>query len=569
MAKNTKNTMIRFIVENRLFSGSRKSLESKTWSELSEIIDLTGYRDEYKIYLSTAEEDNNFSKLTDFTIGNLVGVAEEKIKEKGIQTIFCIEFQNNIFNYRLLSTKTAKREDYLSTYYGLFLYHAYKESEKNIRDRTIETLSAKTAEKWPYEITGHRVEIPEDVKDIICDPGYIRDLTESINDAITDYIDAVSNGIENLTWMIDFCKDISDIGKNNYLESRQVFSDFEIKYASKQSLFSLKSLENKSKEVIEVIYDISCVLSACMRISLGLSNKNSGETLIKTVEYLEHKPKDKYDPHNVSALSCSTTLKIRLESENDFDDPKTIESYSMSYILDYIRKHGCIITDCKPINEGASKILKIKVNRFKEDFSLRFCDSDQDIDLCIQLVNDYYREFHPKVTWKNNDYSISKMAEKGLKGIINQDGEFEGKQWRALGYFEEQGLVAFVDSKNRVDGNLELGIALTRRGYRGQFLVSSLIWYHILDNYASPVFTGTYETNKPMKDILERCGFHDHYLVDGNKQSSKVKERFSVDEIPSSGDEPTNVNELSHYYMRVSEQSIVFDKLVKECSENG
>ena len=569
MAKNTKNTMIRFIVENRLFSGSRKSLESKTWSELSEIIDLTGYRDEYKIYLSTAEEDNNFSKLTDFTIGNLVGVAEEKIKEKGIQTIFCIEFQNNIFNYRLLSTKTAKREDYLSTYYGLFLYHAYKESEKNIRDRTIETLSAKTAEKWPYEITGHRVEIPEDVKDIICDPGYIRDLTESINDAITDYIDAVSNGIENLTWMIDFCKDISDIGKNNYLESRQVFSDFEIKYASKQSLFSLKSLENKSKEVIEVIYDISCVLSACMRISLGLSNKNSGETLIKTVEYLEHKPKDKYDPHNVSALSCSTTLKIRLESENDFDDPKTIESYSMSYILDYIRKHGCIITDCKPNNEGASKILKIKVNRFKEDFSLRFCDSDQDIDLCIQLVNDYYREFHPKVTWKNNDYSISKMAEKGLKGIINQDGEFEGKQWRALGYFEEQGLVAFVDSKNRVDGNLELGIALTRRGYRGQFLVSSLIWYHILDNYASPVFTGTYETNKPMKDILERCGFHDHYLVDGNKQSSKVKERFSVDEIPSSGDEPTNVNELSHYYMRVSEQSIVFDKLVKECSENG
>ena len=569
MAKNTKNTMIRFIVENRLFSGSRKSLESKTWSELSEIIDLTGYRDEYKIYLPTAEEDNNFSKLTDFTIGNLVGVAEEKIKEKGIQTIFCIEFQNNIFNYRLLSTKTAKREDYLSTYYGLFLYHAYKESEKNIRDRTIETLSAKTAAKWPYEITGHRVEIPEDVKDIICDPGYIRDLTESINDAITDYIDAVSNGIENLTWMIDFCKDISDIGKNNYLESRQVFSDFEIKYASKQSLFSLKSLENKSKEVIEVIYDISCVLSACMRISLGLSNKNSGETLIKTVEYLEHKPKDKYDPHNVSALSCSTTLKIRLESENDFDDPKTIESYSMSYILDYIRKHGCIITDCKPINEGASKILKIKVNRFKEDFSLRFCDSDQDIDLCIQLVNDYYREFHPKVTWKNNDYSISKMAEKGLKGIINQDGEFEGKQWRALGYFEEQGLVAFVDSKNRVDGNLELGIALTRRGYRGQFLVSSLIWYHILDNYASPVFTGTYETNKPMKDILERCGFHDHYLVDGNKQSSKVKERFSVDEIPSSGDEPTNVNELSQYYMRVSEQSIVFDKLVKECSENG
>lgn len=569
MAKNTKNTMIRFIVENRLFSGSRKSLESKTWSELSEIIDLTGYRDEYKIYLSTAEEDNNFSKLTDFTIGNLVGVAEEKIKEKGIQTIFCIEFQNNIFNYRLLSTKTAKREDYLSTYYGLFLYHAYKESEKNIRDRTIETLSAKTAAKWPYEITGHRVEIPEDVKDIICDPGYIRDLTESIKDAITDYIDAVSNGIENLTWMIDFCKDISDIGKNNYLESRQVFSDFEIKYVSKQSLFSLKSLENKSKEVIEVIYDISCVLSACMRISLGLSNKNSGETLIKTVEYLEHKPKDKYDPHNVSALSCSTTLKIRLESENDFDDPKTIESYSMSYILDYIRKHGCIITDCKPINEGASKILKIKVNRFKEDFSLRFCDSDQDIDLCIQLVNDYYREFHPKVTWKNNDYSISKMAEKGLKGIINQDGEFEGKQWRALGYFEEQGLVAFVDSKNRVDGNLELGIALTRRGYRGQFLVSSLIWYHILDNYASPVFTGTYETNKPMKDILERCGFHDHYLVDGNKQSSKVKERFSVDEIPSSGDEPTNVNELSQYYMRVSEQSIVFDKLVKECSENG
>ena len=72
-----------------------------------------------------------------------------------------------------------------------------------------------------------------------------------------------------------------------------------------------------------------------------------------------------------------------------------------------------------------------------------------------------------------------------------------------------------------------------------------------------------------MKDILERCGFHDHYLVDGNKQSPRVKERFSVDEIPSSGGEPTNVNELSHYYMRVSEQSIVFDKLVKECSENG
>lgn len=561
MLKNTKKTMKRFIVEKGLFSG--RSIEYKRWDELSEIIESKGYSKEYEEYRLATEDNEDFSKLTDFTIGNLLRAAEKKIKEKGIQTIPCIEFYNGIFNYRLLSSKAAIRADYLSTYYGLFLYHAYKVSEENITGKQIKTLSDKTSEKWPYEITGHREEIPDDVKDIICDSDHIRYLTLSVDEAITDYIKAVPNGIENLNWMIDFCKDISNIGKNNYLENRQTFSNFEIKYAASESLVSL---ENRYKDVI---YDISCVLSACMRISLGLSNKNSGETLIKTVEYLEHKPKDKYDPHNVSALSCSTTLKIRLESENDFDNPKTIESYSMSYILDYIRKHGCIITDCKPINEGASKILKITVNRFQSDLSLRFCDSDQDIDLCIQFVHDYYREFHPKVTWKNNDYSISKMAEKGLKGIINQDGELEGKQWRALGYFEEQGLVAFVDSKNRVDGNLELGIALTRRGYRGQFLVSSLIWYHILDNYASPVFTGTYETNKPMKDILERCGFHDHYLVDGNKQSPRVKERFSVDEIPSSGGEPTNVNELSHYYMRVSEQSIVFDKLVKECSENG
>lgn len=563
MAKSTKDTMRKFITKKGSFSSTK--LKYLTKPELKKIIEKAGWTDEYEKDLLISEKEYNSSKLVDFRIGSLISAIREKVKENDVQKIFCIEFPsckaNYKFNYCLLTVKDANSKDYLSTYYGLFLYYAYKVFKENISQKQLEVLEKKSVSRWAYDITAYREEIPEDVQDIICSPVYIKNLTLGINEAITDYIREVSNGIENLNWMIDFCKDISDIGKNNYLESRQVFSDFEIKYASGESILSL------GYGIEDVIYDISCVLSACMRISLGLSNKNSSETLIETVEYLEHKPKDKYDPHNVSALSCSTALKIRLESENDFDNPKTIESYSMSYILDYIRDNGCIITDCKPINEGSSKILKIKVNRFKEDFSLRFCDSDQDIDLCIQLVNDYYREFHPKVTWKNNDYSISKMAEKGLKGIINQDGEFEGKQWRALGYFEEQGLVAFVDSKNRVDGNLELGIALTRNGYRGQYLVSSLIWYHILDNYASPVFTGTYETNKPMKDILERCGFHDHYLVDGNKQSPKVKERFSVDEIPSSGGEPTNVNELSHYYMRVSEQSIVFDKLVKECSK--
>lgn len=542
----TKKVMRRFFAEQGTFSDE---IENMKKVDMENYIEANGLSEKLKKFALKS----NSSELADFRVGSLLCAVKDTLRSKDIQEAFYINIET--LNIEVFPAVKAKEQDYLKTYCGLFLYHNYKTSPKDITEGKLSILENEMSKV--YDINRFKSELSETIRNTIGDKEYIENLALSIEDAITDYIKVAASGKQNLVWIVDFCKEIAEVGKNKYLESKQIFSDFEIKYASSESrLF----LDHKSKDII---HDISNVLSACMRISFGLSNKNNGKKLIKTVEYLEHKPKDKYDPHNVSALACSTALKIRLESINEF---KSIESYSMSYILDYIRRNGCIIKYCEPINEGSSKILKIIVSSLKGALSLRFCDRTQDIDSCIELVKKHEREFHPKVTWKNNDYSIVKMCEKGLKGIRNQDGELEGKQWRALGYFDDQGVLAFVDCKHRVDSNLELGIALTHPDLRGKYLVSSLIWYHILDNYASPVFTGTYETNEPMKHILEKCGFHDHYLVDGNKQSPRVKERFSVDDIPSSGGYPKNVNELSHYYMRVSEQSIVFDKLVKECS---
>ena len=233
--------------------------------------------------------------------------------------------------------------------------------------------------------------------------------------------------------------------------------------------------------------------------------------------------------------------------------------YSVDRLLNYVLDNACIIQNVHLNSEN--NCIDVTVNSFYNDnFTLEWCDEQDQIDACVNLVREYRNEFHKKLGWKNHNYRIDEMCEDGL-------GHGLSGKWRALAYFQmyhgnEKDICAFCDVKRRIDSNVELGIAICQPELRNQDFVSSLIFFHILNEFGSYIYGGTYDGNRPMKAIFEKCGFKEHlnYDYENRVESYRVRERF-VTEFP-----PENLDELkdSVYYQRQSLQSEVLGKFIIE-----
>lgn len=508
--------------------------------------------------------------LKDFRISSLINGINESLKERKLNTFCTLKVDdshtrtNIAFEYReICNFREINSQSILFLLMGIFVYTP-SDTEKSIAGNDIYTINS-------YLSRGAtRSNLKKGLADIKpyvidCLSKYTSNLTGNIFTIIKRYIyHNTFNAVEykrRISCLIDWCLTISDIGKQDNTFGK-LFSDFKLKYVSDEFNFEFDPLND------DRLKDIAEIFSACLQLSLEYSNINDERrTIIKAVDHLDSKPTFKFDPYTVdmsyqeyfSNLTCSTALKYRLISEEDADDPNIKECFSLAYILNFIQKNACLIRDLQPnINE---KSLDIYVNQFQPstEFTMRFCDTDEDIDKCIQLVYNHQNEFLPKVTWKNNNYSIYQMSIKGLK---------TEKKWRALAYFKkyngQENILSYVDCKQRIDGNIELGVALSSDKYRRSGLVTSLIYYHILNNFFATIFTGTYDTNKPMKNVLKNCGFSDHYIIDQEKKqkSNVIRERFEV--IPEPGQEPQNVNRDSYYYMRLPEQLKLYEALSKK-----
>lgn len=498
--------------------------------------------------------------LKDFRMGSLVVEIRESLKKQEIRHFCTLEFiiGDQYFRYKAIDGfSRINHTAILSLLMGLFVYTAPNSKKTVDTGDVYDVYSFLNRPSNISHITKYENDILPAMIDILSK--YTSNLTDNIFSIIKRYIATFDKvEYENRTGcLIDWCKAISDIGEKDVTYGKK-FSDFKLKYGSN----AFNQLNDDNLRIIAEVF------SACLQLSLEYSNTGKGRTpIIKTVDYLESKPHAKFDPYTVdmsyqeyfSKLTCSTALKFCLISDEDADDPNIKECFSLPYILNFIQQNACLIRNLQPNIDERS--LDIYVNQFQtsNEYTLRFCDSDEDIDKCINLVYKYQNEFLPKVTWKNNNYSIYQMSIKGLK---------TGKKWRALAYFKkyngQEHLISFVDYKQRIDSNIELGIALSNDKYRGSGLVTSLIYYHILNNFFAPMFTGTYDTNKPMKDILKNCGFTDHYIIDHElkQKSNVIRERFEV--IPEPGQEPQNVNRDSYYYIRLPEQLKVYETLSRE-----
>lgn len=279
-----------------------------------------------------------------------------------------------------------------------------------------------------------------------------------------------------------------------------------------------------------------------------------------------------YDPHReMSFIECqnelthSTAVKFCLISEEKREKENKKTYYLLERALAFLKGHACVILNID-IDESTDDTLNIYVREFYNyQCILEFCDDDiLQIPACIKLVEDNKQDFIKKLSWKKYDYDIVEMCKVGL---------LKQQKWRALAYFDvyedTKDIICFCDTKRRIDGNVELGIAVCRKDRRNQDLVSSLIFYHMLYNYGSRIYGGTAEANEPMNRVFKRCGFKEHMNYDHDKklQSIRVRERFTSEKPPESDDKLIN----SIYYQRHSLQEDVVNKLIikkKEAHKN-
>lgn len=486
--------------------------------------------------------------VEDFTIGNIcnslcaaLGVGERKPGKP----FFSIKSNEKKYTYTLVSK--MNKEDCIDLLLGFLVYDkSVLEHEKLFKDID----GAGNAHNRTRLLQNGR-ELPDSFKEIIQNTS-IEDLKSNIYKALEKYLEyrSVEKNI------LEFAQCVSLRGIKEPYTTERVFYDFRKKYSDSNT-----SIEK------DFLDDVTAVFAKCLMIAFHTSNMNRYETDdFKLVPSIKQKSKEKYiyDPHRAfsyagSQLVQSTALKFCLISKRKQEEALKKIYYSVDRLLNYVLDNACIIQNVQLNSEN--NCIDVTVNSFYNDnFTLEWCDEQDQIDACVNLVREYRNEFHKKLGWKNHNYRIDEMCEDGL-------GHGLSGKWRALAYFQmyhgnEKDICAFCDVKRRIDSNVELGIAICQPALRNQDFVSSLIFFHILNEFGSYIYGGTYDGNTPMMAIFEKCGFKEHlnYDYENRVESYRVRERF-VTEFP-----PENLDELkdSVYYQRQSLQSEVLGKFIIE-----
>lgn len=485
--------------------------------------------------------------IHDFSIGSILTLLEDVVNGKPFFTID-IDKQGN-GKYVYIPTDKQNKLDCLRLVFGLLVYN------KNI-DGMFDAERIDPFENWLSESTdtklrNHSLKITSAFRKVI-DHLNKDDLTCRIIDVLNKYF----GNSNKYDYLYEFCKIISNRGILQPYNTVSTYQDFLDKYSDVADL----------PDTYDFINDAAEVLSETLMFSFNIDNVTRDEkSSYRVVNFICNKSRDdcNYDPHReMSFIECqneltqSTAVKFCLISEEKREKENKKTYYSLERTLAFLKGHACVILNID-IDESTDDTLNIYVREFYNyQCILEFCDDDiLQIPACIKLVEDNKQDFIKKLSWKKYDYDIVEMCKVGL---------LKQQKWRALAYFDvyedTKDIICFCDTERRIDGNVELGIAVCRKDRRNQDLVSSLIFYHMLYNYGSRIYGGTAEANEPMNRVFKRCGFKEHMNYDHDKklQSIRVRERFTSEKLPESDDKLIN----SIYYQRHSLQEDVVNKLI-------
>lgn len=218
------------------------------------------------------------------------------------------------------------------------------------------------------------------------------------------------------------------------------------------------------------------------------------------------------DPYRlVSNDIGSTAISVSLFDIREFQEPK--EFHCFDKLIQQILNQCLIIKgiDC------SSGVIRVISDRFPRNGYMFRRLEKADADMVKQFIRYHEEEFRQKRSW--DGVPLSSMAYEGLWSEI----------WTAYGYFSPDGkLISYLDAKLRIDGGVELGIALTAPQFRGMQLATSLIYFFRLLYAHWRLFGGTYEENKSMRRTFDTSGFTGimYYNPQTDMITKKIAERI-------------------------------------------
>ena len=245
------------------------------------------------------------------------------------------------------------------------------------------------------------------------------------------------------------------------------------------------------------------------------------------------------DPYRlVSNDIGSTAISVSLFDIREFQEPKKYHCFDK--LIQQIINQCLIIKDI----DCSSGVIRVISDRFpKNGYILRRLEKP-DAEIAQQFIRCHEEEFRQKRSW--NGTPLSTMAYEGLDHEI----------WTAYGYFSPDGkIISYLDAKLRIDGGVELGIALTDPQFRGMQLATSLIYFFRLLYAHWRLFGGTYEENRSMRRTFDTTGFTGikYYDPQTDKTTNKIAERIDLMH-PEDKSKDTN----SVYYFAESLMAMAF-----------
>lgn len=133
----------------------------------------------------------------------------------------------------------------------------------------------------------------------------------------------------------------------------------------------------------------------------------------------------------------------------------------------------------------------------------------------IRMVQeDEFRDVQKAI---QESYFLAKHSWKKPLCDMAYDGLISGK-WIGFGCFGENGvLMSYLDYKEHSNGEIEIGICLTREAYKGQGLAKLMLKFLMARYPDREITIGTYERNGGMICCIVNTGFEEDYRTPGDR----------------------------------------------------
>lgn len=330
-----------------------------------------------------------------------------------------------------------------------------------------------------------------------------------------------------ITYVEKYIMESISINRNEFLDwlKNGVFYEIKMKGNSNKDLNKAYSCNLNNED------EVSIFVAAVIRYCLTKANKfekcqeNMNKRSLKTIPY----DLLSYDPHGtVHSKSGALMLKLRNDKA---EIVKTF--FSSEKCLDFIIDNRFKIKSISTSLDGVE--ILVEPLSGKKELIIR-CIQPTDYSLVKAFIQEYESEFRPKLSWKGR--MLSDMAFHGLS---------IGK-WVAYGCFDVEGrLIAYMDYKMRLDGDIEIGIQLTDVQYRKQGFTYSLINILRMKFPNARFFIGTYEENIPMRNVLTKIGFKENLFYDPEQHivTNLINERIN----PLYPDNKEMLSNSAYYYI--------------------